>query len=132
MKKRFRRRLRPQLRLRPRRGLTIIEIMVAIFLLGVGLLGLAGFTIASNKQYRGAVLQQRAALIVQSRFDSLTSVTCTLLAASGTQSGSGSSMGVSERWSVADGNDIKIITDTVRFAGRTLPLAYRSIIPCRD
>lgn len=128
MRKRFHRRLR----LRPRRGLTIIEIMVAIFLLGVGLLGLAGFTLASGKQYRGAALQQRAALIVQSRFDSLTSVTCTLLAPSGPQSGTAATMGVSERWSVVDGNDIKIITDSVRFAGRTQALAYRSIIPCRD
>jgi prepilin-type N-terminal cleavage/methylation domain-containing protein len=128
MNKRF----RPRPPRRPRRGLTIIEVLVAILLLGVGLLGLAGYTVASSKQYRGATLQQRAALVVQSRFDSLTSIQCTLLAPGGPQSGSATNMGVNERWSVVDGNDIKVITDTVRFAGRTIPLAYRSIIPCRD
>jgi prepilin-type N-terminal cleavage/methylation domain-containing protein len=117
---------------RRRRGVTIIEVMVAILLLGVGLLGLAGFSLTSSKQYRGASLQERAALVVQSRLDSLTSVTCTALAPSGTQSGTATTLGVTEQWSVADGNDIKTIVDSVRFSGRTVPLVYRSIIPCRD
>jgi len=39
---------------------------------------------------------------------------------------------VSEKWVIEDGNDIKILTDSVIFAPRTRYLVYRSIIPCRD
>jgi type IV pilus assembly protein PilV len=126
MKRRTRRRLRS------RDGLTIVEMMVAIILLGVGMLGLAGFSFAAGKQARGAKLQQNAALVVQSRLDSLASIKCTSLAPSGTQTGSATTLGVQERWMIADGNDIKLITDSVKFAGRKNTLVYKSIIPCRD
>jgi type IV pilus assembly protein PilV len=118
--------------MRARRGLTIIEMMVAIVLLGVGMLGLAGFSLAAGKQARGASLQQTAALVVQSHLDSLASIRCNNLAATGTQVGSATTLGVKEKWVIADGNDIKTITDTVRFSGRNKPLIYKSIIPCRD
>jgi prepilin-type N-terminal cleavage/methylation domain-containing protein len=118
--------------MRARRGLTIIEMMVAIILLGVGMLGLAGFSLAAGTQAKGAALQQTAALVVQSRLDSLASVTCTGLAASGSQWGTATTLGVQEKWIIADGNDIKTITDTVRFGSRKRPLVYQSIIPCRD
>ena len=117
---------------RPRRGLSLVEIMVAILLLGVGVLGLAGFSLAAGKQMKGAGYQETAAMVVQSRLDSLASIRCNALAASGTQTGSATTMGVKEAWVVADGNDIKIISDTVRFTGRTRPMIYNSIIPCRD
>jgi hypothetical protein len=41
-------------------------------------------------------------------------------------------LGVTERWSIEDGDDIKTLTDSVTFSPRTRPLVYRSIIPCRD
>lgn len=126
------RRLGRRARLRAKRGLTIIEMMVAIILLGVGMLGLAGFSLAAGTQARGASLQQTAALVVQSRLDSLASVTCTALAPAGSQSGSATTLGVQEKWIIADGNDIKTITDSVKFKGRKRPLVYQSIIPCRD
>jgi prepilin-type N-terminal cleavage/methylation domain-containing protein len=115
-----------------RDGLTVIEMMVAIVLLGVGMLGLAGFSFAAGKQARGATVQQTAALVVQSRLDSLASIRCVALASSGTQTGTATTLGVTEKWVIADGNDVKIISDTVRFAGRNRPLVYNSIIPCRD
>jgi hypothetical protein len=71
-------------------------------------------------------------MIVQSRLDSVSSIRCQALAPSGTQTGIVNYRGVTESWVVADGNDIKVITDTVRFSPRTRPLVYRSIIPCRD
>lgn len=112
--------------------MTLIELMVAIMLLGIGLLGLAGFSLAMTTQQKSSVRQQMAALVVQSRLDSLASVSCTLLAPSGSQSGTATTQGISERWIITDGNDIKTVTDTVRFAGRKNPLVYKSIIPCRD
>lgn len=117
---------------RAREGMTIIEVLVAMMLLTFGLLTLAGFSLAMTRQQGSASMQQTAALIVQSRFDSVASIRCEALAPSGTQTGSSSYRGVTEKWVIADGNDIKIISDTVRFSPRTRPLVYRSIIPCRD
>jgi hypothetical protein len=106
--------------------------IIAIILLGTGLLGLAGFSYTMTRQIRYASLQQTAALVVQSRLDSLASITCTALAPMGSQSGSAVTLGVTERWIVTDGNDVKTIVDTVRFTGRVNSLVYKSIIPCRD
>ena len=59
-----------------RDGMTLIELMVAIILLGVGMLGLAGLSVTVAKQQRGGSLQETAALVVQSRLDSLASIQC--------------------------------------------------------
>lgn len=115
-----------------RAGMSLVEMMVAIVLLGVGLLAMASLTVVVNAQNRNSRTQQVAAMVVQSRLDSLASIRCSALAASGTQSGTTVTRGVTEKWSVADGNDIKIIRDTVTFAGRKKPIAYLSLIPCRD
>ena len=123
---------RRQRRSASRDGMTLIELMVAIILLGVGMLGLAGLSVTVAKQQRGGSLQETAALVVQSRLDSLSSIQCAMLAPSGTQTGTATTMKVKEKWVVTDGNDIKTIADTVTFAGRTMPLVYKSVIPCRD
>ncbi len=115
-----------------RTGMSLVELLVAIVLLGVGLLGLAMLSVRVSAQQRGAASQQMAALVVQSRFDSLASISCLALAPSGTQSGTSIMRGITERWSITDGNDIKTITDTVTFAARKKALAYVSVIPCRD
>ena len=117
---------------RDRKGVTIIEVMVAMLILTFGLLGMAGFSLTVTKQYKSSTKQETAALMVQSRIDSIASIRCQLLAPSGTQTGSATTLGVTEKWVIADGNDIKILTDTVTFSPRTVPLVYRSIIPCRD
>ena len=115
-----------------RRGMTLIELMVAMVLLGVGLLGMAGLSLTVSKQFGTGARQADAALIVQSRIDSISTVSCQTLAPSGPVSGTATTRGVTERWTITDGNDIKTIVDTVTFKGRKLPLAYQSIIPCRD
>lgn len=127
------------LRRRPRRGLgktrdgiTIIEVIVAMMILTFGLLGMAGFSLTMTKQFKASSRQETAALLVQSRIDSVASIRCQALAPSGPQSGTFTYLGVTEKWVIADGNDIKILTDSVTFSPRTRPLVYRSIIPCRD
>jgi Tfp pilus assembly protein PilV len=112
--------------------MSVIELLIAMMLLSFGLLGLAGFSLSLTRQYKSSTNQQTAAVIVQSRLDSVSSIRCQALAPSGTQTGIVNYRGVTESWVVADGNDIKVITDTVRFSPRTRPLVYRSIIPCRD
>lgn len=115
-----------------RKGVTIIEVIIALIVLTFGLLGMAGFSLTVTKQFKASGKQETAALMVQSRIDSVASIGCQSLAPSGTQSGTLTLLGVTEKWYIADGNDIKVLTDTVTFSPRTRPLVYRSIIPCRD
>lgn len=115
-----------------RKGVTIIEVLIAMMVLTFGLLGMAGFSMTLTRQFKASSKQETAALMVQSRIDSIASIRCQALAPSGTQSGTLTVLGVTERWSIVDGDDIKTLTDSVTFSPRTRPLVYRSIIPCRD
>ena len=115
-----------------RKGVTIIEVIIAMIVLTFGLLGMAGFSLTVTKQFKASTKQETAALMVQSRIDSVASIRCQQLAPSGTQSGTLTVLGVTEWWTIADGNDTKILTDSVKFAPRTRALIYRSIIPCRE
>lgn len=112
--------------------MTLVELIVAIMLLGVAFLGLAALSLKVNAQQRDSGTQQLAALVVQSRFDSLASIHCQALAPSGSVSGTTVTRGITEKWMITDGNDIKVISDTVTFAPRKNPLVYISVIPCRD
>lgn len=115
-----------------RRGMSLIELMVAIVILSVGLLGMAGLSLTVNTQFASAARQADAALLVQSRIDSLSTVSCAGLAPTAPVSGTTVTRGITERWRITDGNDIKTIVDSVAFKGRKQVLAYTSIIPCRD
>lgn len=117
---------------RARKGVSIIEVIIAMIVLTFGLLGMAGFSLTITRQYKSSTKQETAALMVQSRIDSVASIRCQALAPSGTQSGTVTRLGVTEKWVIEDGDDIKTLYDTVTFSPRTRPMAYRSIIPCRD
>ena len=117
---------------RNRKGLSIIEVIIAMIVLTFGLLGMAGFSMTLTKQFKASTKQETAALLVQSRIDSVASIRCQALAPSGNETGTQTVLGVTEKWVIADGNDIKVLTDTVTFTPRVRPLVYRSIIPCRD
>lgn len=119
-------------RMAARQGMTLIELMVAMVILGVGMLGMAGLSLTVTRQFGSGARQADAALVVQSRIDSISTVSCQTLAPSGPVSGTAVTRGITEKWTITDGNDIKTIVDTVTFKGRARPLAYTSIIPCRD
>ena len=120
-----------------RAGFTLPEIIVAIVILTIGLLAMASTSGAVARQMTGARRQTIAATMAQSRFDSLTSLRCASLAPSSgttstTTSGTSTRSGVNETWTVTDGDDIKNITVSIIFPGRSTPLVYQSILPCRD
>jgi Tfp pilus assembly protein PilV len=117
---------------RARKGVAIIEVIVAMMVLTFGLLGMAGFSLTVTRQYKSSTYQETAALMVQSRIDSVASISCQALAPSGPQSGTLTRLGVTEKWVIEDGDDVKTLYDTVTFYPRTRPLAYRSVLPCRD
>lgn len=116
----------------PRTGFTLVELVAAVLLLTVGLLAIAGLGIAAAKTTRRGAVQTLASAVAQSRFDSLSSLPCNTLAASGPTTGSATTRDVVERWRVVDGYNVKRLTDSITVPGRAGALVYQSVIPCRE
>ncbi|MGH7665232.1 MAG: type IV pilus modification PilV family protein [Gemmatimonadaceae bacterium] len=113
----------------PRAGFTLIELMVAIMVLAVGVLGLASTAAVVTRQMGGGMMQSRAATVAMSRFERLHAVGCTTL---GGTTGTASARGVTESWFAVDTTRAVIVIDSVAYAtprGRRLHF-YRSTIPC--
>lgn len=127
-----RRRVATAARPRGRAGVTLIELMVAMIVLSVALLGLAGVSGAVTRQLAGGGLQTLAATMAQSRLDSLSSIHPCSEILSSPLVGSNTYRGVRESWVIVDGNNVIYVTDTVTFRGRTQPLVYQSVIVCRN
>jgi hypothetical protein len=113
--------------------------MVAMMLLSLGLLAVAGLFGTAARAVRGGGAQTRAAAIAQSRFDSLASVPCPARTIpplpDGTIVGSGTSVtrGVTEAWIArleSSGNMIRM-TNTMTVPGRARSYNYVSIRACR-
>jgi prepilin-type N-terminal cleavage/methylation domain-containing protein len=115
----------------PRRGVTLVEMLVAIVMIAVGAVSLMSVSGSIGRQMGSGMRQTVAASIAQARLDSLTSLACASLDA-GAASGSAQSRGVLESWQVQDGHNIKTISVIITIPDRTLPLRYETIIPCRD
>jgi Tfp pilus assembly protein PilV len=117
---------------RRRRGLTLVEILIAIIMLTVGVMGLLGSTAAVAKQMGGGVRQTVAATIAQARIDSLTSLSCASLTLAGVASGTSTKRGIAEKWTVTDGKNVKNIAVEITIPRRATKLLYTTVIPCRD
>ena len=114
-----------------RAGFTVVEIIVAIMVLSIGVLGLASTAAVVQRQMASGERQSAAAAIAQSRFDKLTSVNCqTLSTAGGTKTWRHGH--VTEEWTVsAINNNVRQITETITLTGYKKPLVYTTFIPCR-
>lgn len=123
-------------RARARAGFTLVEVLMALTILSIGLLAIAGLAATSLRAVRGGAAQTRAAAAAASRFDSLASVPCDHIAASTSTavvSRVDSSRGVREKWSaqrVNNGNMVRV-TDTLTVPGRAVAFAYTSMRACR-
>ena len=121
---------------RPRGGFTLVEVLMALTLLAVGLLALAGLGATALRTVHGGSTQTVAAAVAQSRFDSLASVPCDSIAAaagSAVVSGTASTRGIVERWSaqrVANGNMVRV-TNALRVPGRRREYRYLGMRACR-
>ena len=83
---------------RYRRGLTLIEVIVAILLFSVGGLGMAAASAAIARQMTLSLLRSRAASIARTRDEQAHALGC-----SGISSGSETKQGIISRWIVAHG-----------------------------
>ena len=120
----------------PRRGLTIVELIVAIMVLSIGLLALASTAGYVMKMMSGGEAQSLASQVAQSRFDSLASVPCDKIAAAGDAlvvSGAAATRGITESWTaqrVNNGNMVRV-TNLIRVPGRTQSYQYTGMRACR-
>lgn len=115
-----------------RRGFTLVEVVFAIVLLSVGLLALATLGVTSSKMTRGGSVQTVASALAQARFDSLASIPCQTFVAAGTTTGRPPVYrGITERWVVTAATYRLDLQDTLTVPGRSRPLVYRNVLPCR-
>jgi hypothetical protein len=116
---------------RTRDGVTLVELLVAVVMLTVAVGGLLSSSAAVATQMGGGVRQTVAAGVAQARLDSLTSLSCAQLGA-GAATGSSSTRGVQESWTVTDGRNVKTIAVNIQIPRRANTLVYSMVIPCRD
>lgn len=115
---------------RSRAGFTIVEVIVAILILTVGVLGLAGASAIVTRMMADAEVQSDAAVVAAARFETLHGSRCPL------SNGSATSATVSERWHATQRgraiDRVYDVTDSVRFSSRggSRTQAYESVVRC--
>lgn len=111
-------------------GFTVVEVLVAIVIMAIGVLGLAGTASSVSRLIGGGAQQTIAANIAMSRFEQLRSTACVSLT-----SGTATNRGMTEHWHVWNAGaslDSAIDSVTYRAAGgrRPSPLVFKSFVKC--
>lgn len=117
---------------RPRRGVTLIELIVAVTILMLGLLSIVGISASIARSLGESRMDNLAAEQAQSRFEELAGTACTTFSL-GTVT-EVTTRGVTERYVVTDaGNNTRLLSDTVTWKTRriTRRANFQSLIPCR-
>jgi len=108
--------------------LTLVEMMVAVVMLAVGLLGLVGTGAVVTRQIGGGTRQGLAAQVIANRVERLRSMNCPQIA-SDTQT----TRGVYERWvRGATKNGVLSVVDTVKYSvgGSQKAQTFTITVPC--
>jgi prepilin-type N-terminal cleavage/methylation domain-containing protein len=108
-------------------GFTLVELLVALVVLSVGVLGLAGSARLLLRQATWSAVRARAASLADVRFELVAAGGCAVAAG-----GSRDVDGIAEAWSVRRDGRALVVTDTLRFrAGRELEvLAFERVLLC--
>jgi len=121
-----------RLRRRPRRarhGFTVIEMIIAIMVMSIGIMGLAGTARYVAMQMGNGNTQTLAATLATKVADSLSARRCAAIA-----SGNQTKRGVTVTWTVADSSRTKWVTEQVQYTTKSGPktLNYLTVIQCPD
>ena len=110
------------------RGFSLIEVMIAMIILSVGVLGVAASSAAITRLTAEGGRAGGSAAVAESRIEQLTATPCANI----TSTGSATSGKFTESWTVTTANLLKTITETVTYpAGRTTRTAtYIAYISC--
>jgi len=123
-------RLRRRRRLtRPRRGFTVIEMIIAIIVMAIGVMGLAGTARYVAMQMGNGRSQTIAATFATKVADSLSARRCSSIVG-GTQT----KRGVTITWTVADSTKTKWVTESVQYKTKSgaKTVNYLTVIQCPD
>ena len=117
---------------RPRRGFTVVELIVAIIIISVGLLALASGSGATLRQMELSQQQTNAALIAQSRLEQLRATT----ACSGFATGSTTVAPMyTDSWKISVyTTQSKAVAETVSYTdryGKTKKFGVVAVMPCQ-
>ena len=126
MRSRMRRRRRIA---RPRHGFTVIEMLIAIIVMAVGVMGLAGTARYVAMQMGNGRTQTIAATFATKVADSLSARRCAAIVG-GTQT----KRGVTITWTVADSTKTKWVTESVQYRTKSgaKTVNYLTVIQCPD
>jgi type IV pilus assembly protein PilV len=123
--------MRP-LKVRParnRRGFTLVELVVAILVITIGVIGLASTAGAVTRQMGGSRRMLIASSVARARLEWLSAQNCAALT-----SGSTNTRGIAESWTVTPGTrsvSVQLgVTYTTTRGNRTQ--SYSTRIPCRQ
>lgn len=117
-----------------RDGFTIVEIMVAIVILSIGILGLAATAGVVVRQMTGAVHQSVAANVAYSRMERIRTGSCLAMKDSSSPAGGVTTRNVTERWKIVGtpGSHVLLVYDTITYVvrGKTKTQVYNTEYPC--
>ena len=113
--------------MKARKGFSLIELMVAIMVLTVGILGLAATTAVATQMIGAGGRHTLAASVAQSRFEVLRRGSCAALSG-----GSSYTRGIAEVWQVDSVRTSAFVTARVTYQTRRGPRTqiFRSVRPC--
>jgi prepilin-type N-terminal cleavage/methylation domain-containing protein len=115
--------------LRARSGFTIIELVVAMFIMTVGVLALATGSAGVAKQMRAGNQAALAAVIGQGRLETIRSLGCSSLS-----DGTATTRGMTEKWTITwISAKARAVTESVTYVPRATvskTMALRSVVPC--
>ena len=113
-----------------RTGFTVVEVLVALMLVSIGLLAVAGSTTLALRTTLDAARRRDAAQRIASRFAQLAGAGCALATAG---AAADTSHALSEQWYVAPRvNGLAMVTDSVRWMSARGPISFAltSAITC--
>jgi Tfp pilus assembly protein PilV len=108
-----------------RRGVSLIEVLIACVLLTVAVLGLVGASTSISKQTGNSRRQVIAAGMAMTRLDSLRSIACTAMT-----NGTATRQGITESWTVSGTGATRTIVLNLTLPRLTNPIVHRVLVPC--
>ena len=111
-----------------RAGFTIVELIVAVLILSIGVVGLAGTAAVVTKQMTYAKRETTAATIAERRLEQLQAVSCGNMSSS-----SATTEGMNVAWTVGStNNNTKTVTITVTTGGSSSKTyTFGGYVQCR-
>ena len=120
----------------PRRGFTIVEVLVAVMILSVGVLALASTAALTGRQIGEGAVRGRAATLALSRFEVIAArgaAGCNAIVPVGGSVARDSTLrGIRERWTITRpvNNGTVVVVDTITLPRVAGTLNFASVVRC--